>query len=223
MRLFNLLLLCLLLPLFASAQYRTEFGLDLTSMIILASGNAASPSTLEIIYKEDTGDKDLRFKFIITSAYNKYELVRRVDFDSLQYFNYAIPTHSYGINIGVAPKFKAKDLNLYYGFDLHFALNKASTAVMTAECNPLENIPLCEQLKTLDNTYYTLGLIPFLGGKFNITERIVLTVEFGTELAFFLGHRNYYAGDNQVRKEKLNFFEPQFNRWLNDIALTYRF
>jgi hypothetical protein len=223
MRLATLLVLFLILPLFSYSQYHTEFGIDIISPIILASGANARPTQLELIYKEDTGEKDLRFKFFITSNFDDFELVRRVDIDSSQFYNYAVPTRTYGINIGVAPHFKVQGLHLYYGFDANIALNESYTAVMTSACDPLEDLPLCDQVRSLDNNHYTLGIIPFLGGKLDITERLLLTIEFGTELAFFLGNHNYYAGNDIIKKQKINFFAPQFDRLLNDIAISYRF
>ncbi|MCI5081945.1 MAG: hypothetical protein MRY78_09640 [Saprospiraceae bacterium] len=211
------------LPLIVQAQYRTEFGLDLITPLIVATGNNVAPSSLEIIYKEDVGDRDLRFKFLIRSGYQDYELIRRVDVDSTQYYNYAVPTRSYGINLGFAPKFTVQGIQLYYGMDLHFSLDEATTIVTTTDCDPLENSPICDQVTSLDNTHYTLGFIPFLGGKLAITDRIVLTIELGTELDFFLGNYNYYIGDGQTRQQRINFFQPQLNRFLNDIALSYRF
>ena len=70
MRFATLLILFLILPLSSYSQYRTEFGIDIISPIILASGANARPTQLELIYKEDTGEKDLRFKFFITSNFD---------------------------------------------------------------------------------------------------------------------------------------------------------
>ena len=218
-------ILLLSLPFFAISQqnqiYRIEFGLDLTSMIAVASGHFAQTYDLEMIYKENLEKHDLRFKVIIQSPVGDYEFVNRVTMDSARFYNYFQPSLNYGINAGFARRKSINGLPIYYGIDGNAFLNTGRT-VVTEE--PLNEIPLDEDFfRVIDNHFFTIGVIPFIGTKLNLTDRMFFTLEFGTGINYNFGERSYMNASQRNATFPIRDFAFSLNRLINDIAISYRF
>ncbi len=220
--------LLLLLPNCLSAQYtperKTEFGIDLIYVIVLSSGHDANRADLELIYRETVDNMDFRFKGIVTSYADEQEFLRRATTDDSTFlYNFYAPRQSYGIHLGLARLINVRKLDLYYGVDLALGFHLGDVLVTRDFCPPGNFFTSCEVEHAIDNLDYTVGVIPFLGGKVALTSRLLLTVEFGAGLHYRLGQRRYLGTGGAEEKATISGFELQLDRFLNDIAVTYRF
>ncbi len=219
LRYFLLPFVCL--PFCLSAQeespYRTEFGLDLLWTIGIASGWEIQGTEVEIIYKENLPEGDLRFKLQVVTGYPDLEPINSFQFDSLQMTNYYQPTNSYGAALGFGFRSRHESFSFYSGVDLTGSVSFGETVV--------ERCPTggeCVWVGGLKNRDFHLGVVPFLGTKLNLTHRMFFTIEFGTPLLFRFGERKYYRGQEE-RSFRIDGPDFQLNRLLNDIAVSYRF
>lgn len=222
MRLF-LLLLFLIAGTALHAQYNTEFGLDMIWVMVPLTGNSLESTNIELLYKEDTGKKDLRFKLTYAAAFQEYEFVKQVRLDSSSIFSYHVPQQSWAFDIGLAPHILVKGQPFYYGADVQLAFRKGSIKATPEACDPIDADPLCDILRSVDNTNYSVGVIPFLGTKLKLTDRLLFTIEFGTQFNYRIGSHQYLTADNTWKESSINGIEFQLNKWINDLALSYRF
>ncbi|MEN0004375.1 MAG: hypothetical protein AAF798_09535 [Bacteroidota bacterium] len=222
MRLTNVLF-CLLCIQSLSAQYNTEFGIDLSPMIVTLTGNRLDHTNIELFYKEDTGEKDLRFRLGFTTSFQETEFVKRVSLEETSIFSYYLPQQIWAIDVGVAPHIKAKGIPLYYGVDVQLAFHMGDVYATSETCDLIDGNPACDILRSVGNTHYSIGLIPVLGTKLNLTERLVFTIEFGTQFNYRIGNYQYLDNENNWQKQSINGLEFLLDRGINDIALSYRF
>ncbi|RMF24012.1 MAG: hypothetical protein D6765_12295 [Bacteroidetes bacterium] len=218
-RYFLFSLLCL--PVCLSAQeespYRTEFGLDLLWTIAVASGWDIQGTEVEIIYKENLPEGDLRFKLQVATGYRDLELINSFTFDSLRMVNYHQPGNSYGAALGFGFRSRNQSFSFYSGVDLTGSVSFGTTVV--ERCPTGEE---CVWVGGLENRDFHFGMVPFLGTKLNLSRRMFFTIEFGTALLFRFGERKYYRGE-EVRSFRTDGPDFKLNRLLNDIAVSYRF
>ena len=205
------------------SPYRTEFGIDLILPLIIASGNTPESADLEIIYRENDIKGDLRFKFIIRSFTNQYEFIERTIIDTIKFFNYYNPRLSYGVDIGFSKNLYKKNMAFYVGTDFHFAYNVGAVTVYREPCNfSLQTAINCEYDRSISNRNFTVGLIPFLGTRVQLSERLFFSIEFGPSLNYHFGKRKL-PGENGIMERAFSQLDMQFNKLLNDFAVLYRF
>ncbi|RMG88564.1 MAG: hypothetical protein D6714_00500 [Bacteroidetes bacterium] len=205
---------------FAQKQspYLREFGIDLIWMIVASSGNEPASADLELIFKETHDLVDLRFKFLASANFRDRKLIQSSIKDSVQILNFYRPQRTIAFNIGVAYNKRTNDLPVYVGADLQVAWNTGDTEV--DQCLALSN---CKRFQGLTNQHLSVGLIPFLGTKIPLTDRLTFTVEFGTQINYHFGTRKYLDAGETLREYKINGLELEFNRFINDIAVVYLF
>lgn len=216
-----LLSFCLFLIGKTHAQYSTEFGIDLIIPIVLTSGHQAKTTGVEVFYKENLPDMDTRFKFFITSDVDEFKLFRRSTIDSTFVYNYYLPDFSVGTNIGLAKIIKVKGQNLYYGADLHFSVQRG-TSIATDSLLRKGDLPT-DIIRRYRDFDYAVGFIPFLGTKIRLSEHIHFTLEFGPLLQYRFGKRSFLNSSGQNDQLSIKYLEFLAGRWLNDIAVSYRF
>lgn len=208
-------------------SHQIEFGIDLTTPIIWASGGDREYNEFEFIYRESQLDKALRFKLNITN-YNFYgkELVKVKQIEdnkpiSLKYVqtNY-IPKTSYVASIGFSKNLKNNKLPIYAGIDGNVGLGRGET------WTNLRTIMLGEEreqtLYRQKNNLVLLGVTPLIGVKLELTERILFGIEFGASLNTILGKIEYNDENGEMNTTNITRFELTLNRIINDIVLLIK-
>lgn len=206
----------------SQAQNTTELGIDLIIPIVMASGHQAKTTGLEVFYKENQPGMDTRFKFFVQSNFDEFEPFRRSVVDSMTLYNYYIPGVSIGTNIGVAKIIRVKGQNLYYGADFHFSVQQGDVVVSDQFLDGRDTRPL-KSIREYAAIDYAVGVIPFLGTKIKLSERIHFTLEFGPLLQYRFGKRSFLNSQGQNDQYPIRQIELFAGRWLNDIAVSYRF
>lgn len=206
----------------SQAQNTTELGIDLIIPIVMASGHQAKTTGLEVFYKENQPGMDTRFKFFVQSNFDEFEPFRRSVVDSMTLYNYYIPGVSIGTNIGIAKIIRVKGQNLYYGADFHFSVQQGDVVVSEQLLDGRATRPL-KSIREYAAIDYSVGVIPFLGTKIKLSERIHFTLEFGSLLQYRFGKRSFLNSQGQNDQYTIRQMELFAGRWLNDIAVSYRF
>jgi len=206
----------------SQAQNTTELGIDLIIPIVMASGHQAKTTGLEVFYKENQPGMDTRFKFFVQSNFDEFEPFRRSVVDSMTLYNYYIPGVSIGTNIGIAKIIRVKGQNLYYGADFHFSVQQGDVVVSEQLLDGRATRPL-KSIREYAAIDYSVGVIPFLGTKIKLSERIHFTLEFGPLLQYRFGKRSFLNSQGQNDQYTIRQMELFAGRWLNDIAVSYRF
>lgn len=204
------------------AQNTTELGVDLIIPIVMASGHQPKATGLEFFYKENQPHSDTRFKFFILSNFAEFEPFRRSIVDSMTLYNYYIPGISIGANLGAAKIIRVKGHTLYYGADFHFSVQQGDVVVSSQLLEGRDPRPL-KTIREYPSIDYAIGAIPFLGTKLKLSEHIHFTLEFGPLLQYRFGKRSYLNNQGQDGQYALRQLELFAGRWLNDIAVSYRF
>lgn len=204
------------------AQNTTELGIDLIIPIVMASGHQAKATGLEFFYKENQPGTDTRFKFFILSNFDEFEPFRRSVVDSMTLYNYYVPGLSIGTNLGIAKIIRVKGHNLYYGVDFHFSVQQGDVVVSDQLLDGRDPRPL-KTIREYPALDYAVGAIPFLGTKLKLSEHIHFTLEFGPLLQYRFGKRSFLNSQGQNDQYALKQIELFAGRWLNDIAVSYRF
>lgn len=211
---------CISASLFGQKQnpFLREFGLDLTWMIVAASGHNPVSTDVELIFKESHDKLDLRFKLLLASNFTERNLIQSSTKDSIQLLNYFRPHRTIALNLGVAYKKIARDLPIYIGVDAAIAWNQGDTEVDQCLIGAS-----CKRFQGLSNQHLTVGLIPHLGTKLPLTDRLMFTVEFGTQISYHFGKRSYMDENEQIGEYRIDGLELELNRLVNDIAVVYLF
>lgn len=204
------------------AQNTTELGIDLIIPIVMASGHQAKTTGFEVFYKENQPRMDTRFKFFVQSNFDEFEAFRRSIVDSMTLYNYYVPGISIGTNLGVAKIIRVKGHNLYYGTDFHFSVQQGDVIVSDQLLDGRDPRPL-KSIREYAAIDYAVGVIPFLGTKIKLSEHIHFTLEFGPLLQYRFGKRSFLNSQGQNDQYALKQIELFAGRWLNDIAVSYRF
>lgn len=195
-----------------------EFGMDLTWMIVAASGHNPVSTDVELIFKETHDKLDLRFKLLISSNFTERTLMQSSTTDSIQLLNYYRPHRTIALNLGVAYKKITRDLPIYVGVDAAIAWNSGDTEV--DRCLIGDS---CKRFQGLSNQHITVGVIPLLGTKLPLTDRLMFTVEFGTQINYHFGKRSYMNSEEVIKEYRIDGLELELNRLVNDIAILYLF
>lgn len=205
---------------FAQKQspYLREFGLDLIWMIVSMSGHETASTDVELIFKESHDELDLRFKFLLSTNFRDRDLIHSYTKDSIQTLNFYRQRKTAAINIGVAYNKITEGLPFYVGADFQMAWHTGDTEVDRCLIGST-----CKRFQGLSNQNLSVGVIPFLGTKIPLTDRLMFTVEFGTQINFHFGKRKYLNIENEVQEYQINGLEMQLNRLVNDIAVVYLF
>ena len=205
-------------------KHQIEFGIDLTTIIIWASGGNRPYSEFEFIYRETYEKKDLRFKLGINS-YNYYgkELILGKQIEdnkpiSLKYLQVTYsPKLNYIASIGLSKYLKENVLPIYYGMDVNLGISRGRISTNIRE------IMLGEENKVTvsnrDNNLLVLGITPVIGLKKHITDKILFGIEFGIHLNSVLGNIEYIDENQEIVKESANHFELGLDRIINGITL----
>lgn len=231
MRILCCSLLFLLVTTTSSAQHalqsQIEFGIDLSNILIWASGGNRSYQEFELIYRESRQGHDLRFKFNIGN-YNYFgeELIfaRQIEgsqTEQLEYVNVDYqPKISYLSSIGFTRYLKNNDLPIYYGIDGNIGLARgaAATSLRTIRLNGEQN----KLLHLEQNNLLVFGLTPVLGLKKDLTDRILFGIEFGINMNAVRGQLSY-QDENGVRVSRTtNRLDLGLNRLINDIVFLIK-
>ncbi len=207
----------------SKSQNSIEFGIDLIIPIVMASGNQAKSTGLEFFYKENQPQSDTRFKFSILSNFDEFEPFRRSVVDSMTLYNYYVPGLSLGADIGIAKIIRVKGHNLYYGADLHFSVQQGDVVVSDQLLDGRRDTRPVKTIREYASYDYAIGMIPFLGTKIKLSDHIQFTLEFGPLLQYRFGKRNFLNNKGEDDTYALKQIELFAGRWLNDIAVSYRF
>ncbi|MCR9289892.1 MAG: hypothetical protein NXI23_21160 [Bacteroidetes bacterium] len=213
-------LLFLSFPLFAQKQspYPREFGIDLIWMIVSTSGHEPASTDVELIFKESHDQLDLRFKFLLSSNFRDRDLISSFTKDSIQTLNFYRQRKTAAVNIGVAYNKITSGLPVYVGVDFQTAWHSGDTEV--DRCFVGAN---CKRFQGLSNQHLSVGLIPFFGTKIPLSDRLMFTLEFGTQINYHFGKRKYLDIEDGVQEYNIDGLELQLNRLVNDIAVVYLF
>ena len=208
-------------------SHQIEFGIDLTTPIIWASGGDRSYHELEFIYRESQYDKDLRFKLNINN-YNFYgrELVAAKQLEdnkpiSLKYVQVKyIPRTSYVASLGISKYLSENKLPIYFGLDWNIGMGRGET------WTNLKTIILgedsTETIFRKGNSLMILGVTPVIGIKKDITERIVFGIEFGASANAILGKIEYRNANGETNTVNVDRLELTLNSIINDIVLLIK-
>lgn len=195
-----------------------EFGIDLIWMIVASSGHDPASTDLELIFKEAHHDRDLRFKFLLSSNFRDRDLIHSFSKDSVQTMNFYRMRKKAAVNIGVAFNKVTEELPVYVGVDFQIAWISGETEV--DRCLVANN---CKRFQGLSHQNLSIGITPFLGTKIPLTDRLMFTIEFGTQIDYLFGKRKYLDQDENVREFSVEGLKPDLKRLVNDIAVVYLF
>lgn len=216
----TLFLIAISTSVFAQKQspYLREFGLDLIWMIVSTSGHEPASTDVELIFRESHDKLDLRFKFLLSTNFRDRNLIGSFTKDSIQTLNFYRQQKTAAVNIGVAYNKITEGLPVYVGADFQIAWHSGDTEV--DRCLIGDN---CKRFQGLQNQHLSVGLIPVFGTKIPLSDRLMFTLEFGTQINYHFGKRKYMNMDDEVNEYAVNGLELQLNRLVNDIAVVYLF
>lgn len=204
--------------------HHIEFGVDLTSIIIWASGGDRDYSEFKFIYRESTPDLDSRFKLTI-SDFNylgkKVFLSRQIENNQPNRLTYLevgyTPEISYLLSIGLGKYLKENELPVYFGADLNVGLSRGEMRTDLREITVGKENRMLQ--KSIQNNLFLLGVNPFVGTKLKITENILFGLEFGININAPLGKLKYQNEAGQTLEESFNRLDLGLDRLINDITL----
>ncbi len=222
-------------PLYLQAQttyYRHEVGIDLLVGMVAATGRYSDDIGFEFFYNRLSENGKLRMKVGTNTEkyYSDGNTIYSYTYDEncvekRRMVNFYVQNVNYKGSIGYAWNMNVDGLSLYYGSDLGVGFNRSFTSVNYENCysDPHENDQSrYEEIQKFPNTLFQIEMIPFLGTELHLRKNISILLEFGAIFNFFIGDVKYMDEEFNEHRIKNNNFRLS-NRFLNDLALVYKF
>lgn len=218
--------------------YKNEIGMDISSLGSLAQGTEFTINGWLLMYKRSFKNPfwDVRLNASVFFPrqyyfYENYKIIAQTLYSQLREIDYSEKSPVYSVKAGIEHRGKKKKFNLVYGTDLCFQ-NQSSHFESREQWFFLNHnyySPYRYDSATLlvsqDTKYNKFGICPFIGFRYKISRRFVLTAESSPSILSVFGKTKRDDFINPKLSYQSNFrgFEFEIQRFISNFSLCYLF
>lgn len=203
------------------------FGLDIIPPLLWSLGGDKEYSEVEFIYRETQELNDLRFKFTVTNFnFLALDVIRRNDFNALpdgiqSHVTRYEPVFSYLASIGYAKYLINENIPIYFGLDASVGVSRGRVQTSVETRGFRSNKVDFMAGQAMERA--VLGLTPVLGLRKDLTDRFMISIDFGLNFYTVLGKEiSYEIESSEVLTRQLDRLHFRANQIISDIALLIK-